>query len=202
MTSAKSARRIGAIVLAAGASKRLGFPKQLVVHDGQPLVRRMALAAIEAGAGRVVVVLGAHAATIAPVLSELPWVLTVVNRDWAKGLSGSLSVGLHAVFADLSCDAALVTLADQPFVDATALGRLIKAFDDKHRIVASGYDDTVGVPAVFGREYHADLVQLTGDTGAGSWMRSRLQDVTRIPLRSAAVDIDGPSDVARFILPA
>jgi molybdenum cofactor cytidylyltransferase len=198
MIRPKSGPSIGAIVLAAGASKRLGFPKQLVVHQGQPLVRRMALAALDAGAGRVVVVLGAHAATIAPVLSELPWVLTVFNREWTKGLSSSLSVGLHAVFANPSCDAALVTLADQPFVDAAALRRLIKAFDDKHRIVASGYDDTLGVPALFGREFRGDLMQLTGDAGAGSWLRSRQNEVTRIPLRAAALDIDKSSDVARL----
>ena len=199
MTNAKSSPRIGAIVLAAGASTRLGFPKQLVIHQGQPLVRRAAVAALDAGAGRVVVVLGARAEMIAPALSGLPSVLIVVNRDWEKGLSSSLSVGLAAVFADPSCDGALVTLADQPFVDEAALRRLIKAFDKEHRIVASGYDNTIGVPAVFGREYRDDLMGLTGDAGAGSWIRSRQHEVTRIPLHFAALDIDKPSDAARLI---
>ena len=146
----------------------------------------------------MVVVLGARAEMIAPALSGLPSVLIVVNRDWEKGLSSSLSVGLAAVFADPACDGALVTLTDQPFVDEAALRHLIKAFDKEHRIVASGYDDTVGVPAVFGREFSADLMKLTGDAGAGSWIRSRQQEVTRIPLHSAALDIDKSSDVARL----
>ena len=197
MTGAKSSGRIGAIVLAAGASTRLGFPKQLLIHQGQPLVRRAAVAAFDAGASRVVVVLGARAETIAPALDGLPSVMIVVNPDWEKGLSSSLSVGLAAVFADPSCDGALVTLADQPFVDEGALRRLIKAFDAKHRIVASGYDDTIGVPAVFGREFRGDLMGLTGDAGAGSWIRSRRHEVTRVPLHSA-LDIDKSSDVARL----
>ena len=198
MMRGKSRPRIGAIVLAAGASRRLGFPKQLVVHEGQPLVRRTAIAALDAGADPVVVVLGAHAPAVAATLSDVRRVLMVFNAEWENGLSSSLSAGLAEVFAHPSCDAALVTLADQPLVDAMALRRLMNAFDANHRLVASAYDDTFGVPAVFGREYHADLLQIGGDAGAGSWLRSRQDDVTRIPLQSAALDIDSSSDLARI----
>jgi molybdenum cofactor cytidylyltransferase len=146
----------------------------------------------------VAVVLGANAATIAPALVGLTSVAIVINPDWEGGLASSLAVGLSAFLADDSCDAVLVTLADQPFVDGAALRRLITAFDDKHRIVASAYDDTIGVPAVFGREHLNDLMRLTGDRGAGSWLRDRQNEVTRVPLYSAALDIDRPSDVARL----
>jgi molybdenum cofactor cytidylyltransferase len=146
----------------------------------------------------VVVVLGANAATIAPALSGLASLTIAVNPDWEKGLASSLAVGLAAFFADDSCDAVLVTLADQPLVDGAALRRLVTAFDDEHRIVAAAYDDTIGVPAVFGREHLDDLMRLTGDRGAGSWLRARQSEVTRVPLYSAAFDIDRPSDVARL----
>jgi molybdenum cofactor cytidylyltransferase len=161
-------------------------------------VRRTAVAALDAGASRVVVVLGANAATIAPALSGLASVTIAVNPDWERGLASSLAAGLSAFLADDSCDAVLVTLADQPLVDGAALRRLVTAFDDEHRIVASAYDDTIGVPAVFGREHLDDLMCLTGDRGAGSWLRARQNEVTRIPLYSAAFDIDGPSDLARL----
>jgi molybdenum cofactor cytidylyltransferase len=161
-------------------------------------VRRTAVAALEAGASRVVVVLGANAATIAPALVGLTSVAIVVNPDWKKGLASSLAVGMAAFLADDSCGAVLVTLADQPLVDSAALRRLVTAFDDDHRIVASAYDDTIGVPAVFGREHFDDLMRLTGDRGAGSWLRARQNEVTRVRLRSAALDIDEPSDLARL----
>jgi molybdenum cofactor cytidylyltransferase len=197
LKQARSSPRIGAVVLAAGASTRLGYPKQLIVHEGEPLVRRIAMAAIEIGASPVVVVLGANVGLIARVLSDLA-VTTVVNRDWSKGLASSLEIGLSTVFEDASCDGVLVTLADQPLVDAAALRRLIAAFDEQRRIVASAYDDTIGVPAVFAREHVGELMRLTGDAGAGSWLRSRRNDVTCIPLGLAALDIDTSSDAARL----
>ena len=187
--------RIGAVVLAAGASTRLGFPKQLVMHEGEPLVRRTAVAAAEAGADPVVVVLGSDAEAIAAALTGLLSVRTVVNPEWRTGLASSLAVGLREVLADGSCEAALVTLADQPLVDSTGLARLIRAFDGEHRIVASAYANTVGVPAIFAREYVDELTRLTGDSGAGSWLRARGGEVTAVPLRGAAFDIDGSSDV-------
>jgi molybdenum cofactor cytidylyltransferase len=161
-------------------------------------VRRIAVAALDAGASRVVVVLGADAATIGPALVGLTSVAILVNPNWESGVASSLAVGLSAFLADDLCDAVLVTLADQPLVDGTALRRLISPFDDEHRIVASAYDDTIGVPAVFGREHFGDLMRLTGDRGAGSWLRARQNEVTPIPLCSAAFDIDRPSDVARL----
>ena len=142
------------------------------------------------------VVLGANAATIAPALVGLAAVAIVVNPNWESGLASSLAVGLSAFLADDLCDAVLVTLADQPLLDGAALRRLITAFDDEHRIVASAYDGTIGVPALFGREHLDDLMRLTGDRGAGSWLRARQNEVTRVPLYSAAFDIDRPSDLA------
>jgi molybdenum cofactor cytidylyltransferase len=174
----------------------MGFPKQLIVHEGEPMVRRIAAAAVDAGASPVVVVLGANAEMIAPALSGLASVTTIVNGEWSKGLGSSLAAGLSAVFEDARCDAVLVTLADQPLVDAAALRRLVAAFGGERRIVASAYNDTVGVPAVFAREHVDDLMRLTGDAGAGTWLRSRLSEVTCVPLDVAAFDIDTPSDTA------
>jgi CTP:molybdopterin cytidylyltransferase MocA len=176
----------------------LGFPKQLIVHEGEALVRRTARAAVEAGASPVMVVLGANAEMIAPVLSGLPSVATVVNEEWSTGLSSSLAAGLTALFETAACDAVLVTLADQPRVDSAALKRLVAAFGGERRIVASAYDDTIGVPAVFGREHVDALKALTGDAGAGAWLRSRPGDVTSVPLDAAAIDIDTASDAAPF----
>ncbi len=161
-------------------------------------MRRIAAAAAEAGAEPVIVVLGANAGEIAPALSDLPSVHVVVNEHWRNGLASSLVAGLESVLARAAPDAVLVTLADQPFVDAAALRRLIAGFDEERRIVASTYDGVIGVPALFAREHVDDLMQLTGEAGAASWLRARRGEVTCIPLAGAAADIDTPADAARL----
>jgi molybdenum cofactor cytidylyltransferase len=160
----------------------------------------MATAAADAGADPIVVVLGANAAAIAPAVAGLTSTQVVVNAEWKSGLSSSLALGIRTVFADPACDGALVTLADQPLVDAASLRTLLAAFDASHRLVASAYNDTFGAPAVFGREYAQALAALTGDTGAGSWLRSRPGEVTLVPLANAATDVDTLADAARLHL--
>lgn len=88
---------------------------------------------------------------------------------------------------------------DQPLVAAASLRKLIETFDSAHRIVASTYDNTVGVPAVFGSEHFDDLMKLEGDEGAGRWLRSRLNDVTTVRIDNASIDIDTPAELARLL---
>lgn len=176
----------------------MGRPKQLILHDGEPLVSRAARSATDAGADPVIVVLGANAAEIQPVISRLAGVTVVVNPDWRDGLASSLATGLRAAVQDGSCDGVLVTLADQPLVDGGTLRPLVAAFRDGARLVASGYDGVPGVPALFGREHVPDLLGLKGDTGAGPWLRGHMPEVSIVPLGSAALDLDTPADVERL----
>lgn len=191
-------RNVGAVILAAGPSTRLGYSKQLIIHEGEPLVRRAAIAAVEAGAAPVIIVLGAEAEEIMPVLAMLPSVTLVMNDEWETGLASSLATGLRALYRNVSCDGALVMLADQPLIDAAALTQLLDAFNADDRIIASEYDDTIGVPVIIGREHVPDLMTLKGDAGAGAWLRKRVGQVTRIPMAHAALDVDTPSDAARL----
>lgn len=140
--------------------------------------------------------LGAAAHDVAAALANLPDVFTLENVSWQSGLSSSLALGLRAVLETQSADAALVTLADQAFVDGAALALLIAAFDESHRVVASSYDGVIGVPALFGREFLQELATLTGDAGAGAWLRDRAAMVTAVPLQKAALDIDSPRDAS------
>lgn len=190
--------RIAAVVLAAGGSARMGHPKQLIVHEGQPLVARAATAALEAGADPVIVVLGAHAAEIQAALTRLAGLTSVVNPAWESGLASSLATGLRVALQDDSCDGVLVTLADQPLIDAAILRRLLASFHGGARLVASGYEGMPGVPALFGREHVPELLSLTGDAGAGPWLRKNLSELTIIPLDAAVLDLDTPADAARL----
>ncbi len=202
MNDARAPLRFGAVVLAAGASTRFGSPKQLLLYNGEPLVRRAAIAAREAGAEEVVVVLGADAAVVAPAVFGIAHIRTIINDRWASGLASSINAGISALFDDTSFDAVLVTLADQPLVDANALKQLLDAFGNDRRIVASAYSGTIGVPALFAAEHVPDLLRLSGDTGAGRWLRDRLSEVTTIDLDvAAAVDIDSQSDASRLGAP-
>lgn len=185
-------------MLAAGGSSRLGHPKQLVRHHGEPLVRRAAAAALAVGARPVVVVLGAGAAVIAPVLHGLAGVEVTLNPDWQRGVASSLAAGVRAVRAAGGCDGLLVLLADQPLVAAAALRPLIAAFAGGRRVVAAAYADVVGAPAVIGAERLDELLALEGDRGAGSWLRALGDAVAAVPLPVAAVDVDTPADLARL----
>ena len=189
---------IGTVILAAGGSTRFGSPKQLLIHKRQSLVRRAAKAAIAAGATPVMVVVGADAPLVAAELMRLRGVRTVINEHWKTGLASSLATGLRALMEIAGCDAVLVMLADQPGVDATALKKLIAAVDVDHRIVAAGYAGTVGVPAIFGCEHVKDLMRLTGDRGAGQWLRDRLDRVRTVPLPEAELDIDTTHDAEQL----
>lgn len=182
-------------MLAAGGSTRFGSPKQLLVYAGESLIRRAARSALDSGAYPVVVVLGAHAAEVAAAVADLDRLRIVINQDWQTGIASSLCSGVRAIAAESGCDAALVILADQPKVDALSLRKLLSAFDAEHRIVASCYGDTIGVPAIFGREHFDEILSLRGDAGAGRWFRQRKADVTCVPLEAAALDIDTISDV-------
>jgi CTP:molybdopterin cytidylyltransferase MocA len=146
----------------------------------------------------VVVVLGAHAELVAPALLGLAGVTVVVHEGWRAGLASSVARGSAPSSPAPRATRVLVTLADQPLVDADALRRLIAAFSPARRIVASGYADTIGVPALFAWEHAPALAGLTGDAGAGAWLRHRRAEVTCVALGAAALDVDRPADVARL----
>jgi CTP:molybdopterin cytidylyltransferase MocA len=191
---------IAAVVLAAGGSSRLGAPKQLIEFRGEALVRRAAHAASEAGAQCVVVVLGANAVEIAPVLAGLSRVAWVLNESWGDGLASSLAVGIReAQRVCPSCDAVLITTADQPLVGELVLAKMLDAFAGDARLVAAEYSGTIGVPAIIGSEHFEALLALEGDAGAGRWLRARASDVVRVPIPEAAVDIDTAEDRALLV---
>jgi len=184
-------------VLAAGGSTRLGIPKQLIEFRGEPLVRRAARSAADAGAAPVIVVVGATAADTILALNGLPLTSTVFNERWREGLASSLVTGIRELQRlDARVDGVLLVMADQPLVDAAALRRLLAAFAEGARLAAAEYSGTTGVPAVIGREHLDSLLALEGDAGAGRWLRKKDRAVRRVPLPEAALDVDTTEDAA------
>jgi molybdenum cofactor cytidylyltransferase len=181
------------IVLAAGGSTRMGSPKQLLPIDGQSLLRRAATVAIQSGCQPVIVVLGHHADRMRAELVGLP-VTAVENPDWPQGMGSSIRAGMAAVpTSDVA--GVVVTLCDQPHVDAQAIALLVETFRQTGRTVAARYADTVGVPAVFGPERFDALRSL--DPAAGAKRLLTGPDIVPVDLPSAAVDVDTPEDYQR-----
>jgi molybdenum cofactor cytidylyltransferase len=182
-----------AIVLAAGASTRFGSPKQLVRVNGRPLLHSAVAQAVEVAGHSVTVVLGANAADLAPLLKHTP-ASVIVNRDWHEGLGSSIRAGVARVPG--SCTAVLLMLADQAAVTKEDLRRLIGAWRRQPEyIVAAQYSGTIGAPAIFPRSRFTDLTGLRGDVGARSVFMRNPDRVVRVPMESAALDIDTPEDL-------
>jgi len=189
----------GLIVLAAGASTRMGQPKQLLAIGGRPLLVRVVEAALAAPVWPVVVVLGAHAAALRPLLAPHP-VLVVENAAWAEGMASSLREGI-ATLAQFSrrLEAAVVVLADQPTLDATVIRQLIAAHHASGRdVVASRYAGRHGAPALFHRRQFPRLAALTGEAGARELLNGGDPPVAAIELPELAEDLDTPEDVHRW----
>jgi molybdenum cofactor cytidylyltransferase len=183
----------GAILLAAGASSRLGRPKQLLEIDGEPLLRRAAQALLASVPFEVVVVLGHDAAHIGAVLEGLP-LRRVIAPDHTEGMSAALRAGIAAL--DPRCAGALVALTDQPALDAVHLLALRDAWRDApRRAVASRYAGLAGVPALLPRTWFAELLSLRGDTGARALLRARGDEVIVLDAPALALDIDLPGQV-------
>ncbi len=175
------------VVLAAGESRRMGVPKQLLDFRGVPLLRHAALTALEADCGPVIVVLGARSFDLRPAIANMP-VETVVNVDWELGMGGSIQTGLRALEGRDEVTGAIVALADQPYVTAEFLRRLASAGS---RIVAARYAGTAGVPAYFSRATFPLLMALSPEQGCKGVI---LGNAELLDCPEAARDIDTPED--------
>ncbi len=183
---------IGIVLLAAGESRRMGVPKQLLDIGGVPLLRRLAEAAIAAGTGQVVVVLGAHAAAIAPCLDGLRLHI-VVHPGWAGGLGSSASAGVRAFTEQVpGFRGVIIALADQPNLSAGHFLRLVETHNRTGRpMVASLCRGTPGPPAYFASEYIPALLRLEGDAGARSLFKAHPADLATVAADDLS-DIDTP----------
>jgi molybdenum cofactor cytidylyltransferase len=191
---------IGIVVLAAGASKRLGTPKQLLHYEGQTLLRRAAETALATACGPVVVVLGAHAQPLVLELQGLP-VRIVKNPDWEQGMRSSIRPGMEALLgADEEALAGVIfMLCDQPLVTVRVLEALIQTHAETGKgIVACAYGGTWGVPALFSKTLFWDLATLGSGEGAKQVLANHPEEVATICFPEGALDVDTPQDYARL----
>jgi molybdenum cofactor cytidylyltransferase len=186
---------IGLIILAAGASTRMGTPKQLLAYRGCTLIRHMAEVAIASVCQPIAVVLGAKAERIKPEISQLP-IQIVENQQWEEGMSTSIRVGLEALLAmNPNLDAVAIALCDQPFVSSPTLERIVEAYRLTGKpIIASEYSGTLGVPVLFNRTLFSELMTLKSTEGAKKLIKKHIHEVFSVPFPEGAIDIDTPKD--------
>jgi CTP:molybdopterin cytidylyltransferase MocA len=194
---------VAAIVLAAGASRRLGQPKQLLRLGAETLLERVIRLAAEAGATPVFVVLGAHSEQVSAAvpLNQRPQVIPVINSAWEQGIASSICAALSAQDASApQATGALILSCDQPRLTAAHLRALLESFaaQPAPAIVASAYAGVLGIPAVFPREVFADLRALRGDKGARALLVQPPCPLLALSFPGGEIDIDEPADLAQL----
>ncbi|HEX9877306.1 MAG TPA: nucleotidyltransferase family protein [Gammaproteobacteria bacterium] len=184
------------IVLAAGASTRLGRPKQFVRFKAKSLLRRSVETAQALTPDQVVVVIGANRQRMRSALHAFGGGVRVVdNARWEQGMSTSLNAGLHAL--PRRATAALLLPVDQPLLNAFTLGPLIAAWERRPaRPAAACYGGRLGVPAILPRRLWTRAKSLRGDVGARDLLRRAGSRVTSVALPAARFDVDTTRDLA------
>lgn len=202
---------VSIIILAAGASSRMGVPKQLLLIEGQTLIERIAEVAMDTPTYPIVMVLGANRVMIKPKLEKMP--ITIIdNPQWEKGMSSSIKMGLAGAYmTQKDIDAAIFLTVDMPFVSAGLINKMIKAATEKpdSQIVACKYDQqigtptvgtpTVGIPVLFKRSLFTDLLELTGDEGAKKIVMKNKEKTILVDFPEGKFDLDTMEEYRNFV---
>lgn len=187
--------KVAIIILAAGSSKRLGYPKQLIKIDGETLILKMVKEAIHSKGKPVVVVLGSTYKLIQSEIENLN-IEIVINQEWQFGIGSSIHAGIKFLKKKFpEVDGCLLMVCDQVFLRTVILDKLIQFFSSSnHGIVASKYADTFGVPVVFDKEYFDQLLKTPLNEGAKKIVMRYKELVKSIPFQEGIYDLDLPED--------
>lgn len=188
------------VLLGAGASTRLGRPKQSIRIGNGTLLEHSVRAALGSGVAHVLLVLGAAIDDI--ILPPTDQRLTIViNPHWQEGIAASIRAGLQkAQELYPGVQQVLFMPCDQPHINPDLLDKLVNLQQETGKpIAASQYAHTIGIPAVFSRDLFVELMALTGDAGAKKIMLQRLSGTVSVPFPGGEVDIDTEEDLAALL---
>ena len=188
------------ILLAAGESRRMGTPKQLLSYKGSSLICHATKETVASVCNPIVVVLGANSDRISPEINNLPVHITY-NTQWRQGMSASIANGIIALLEmKVNFDAVIVALADQPLITASVYDRLVERYyQNKVKAVASNYSDTIGVPALFDRTVIPEMLKMKQKGGAKQLLNKYSDRSLNLDLPEAAIDIDTPTDYQQLL---
>ncbi len=185
----------GIVILAAGASSRLGQPKQLLEFQGTTLIRHITQIAVSAVNKPVVVMLGAHCSLIHSQLAHLP-VHVVYNPDWSQGMTSSLRKGLMALlYFSPDTEGVIFAVCDQPYITPDLFLEMIATGSKSEKpIVACQYDKVLGTPVLFKKEYFDELLALKDSEGARQLLQTHPESIEAVPFPLGNFDIDTMQD--------
>jgi molybdenum cofactor cytidylyltransferase len=216
VSAGPSAGPVSGLIMAAGASRRMGEPKQLLPFAGGPLLRTVVAAALDSKLAEVIVVLGCRAREIQQAVDLSSEVgrssgrlKVVVCDEWAQGMSASLNAGLGA--ADPGAVAVAILLGDQPGVGAELIDHVLEAFAGGTRPLArpvfaaggssgnTGAGRAPGHPVVIARSLWPELATLSGDEGARQLIAGRPGKLLEVPMPGEPpADVDTRDDYAQL----
>ena len=191
---------VGIIILAAGASTRLGEPKQLLTFQNKTLISRAVETSINSKCVNTAVILGANVETIKKEIEDFP-INICTNENWKTGMASSIKCGLDLLLSEQKkLNAVLILLCDQPFIESKHINQLLKTFEQTNKdIVATEYKNTIGVPALFSSKLFDKLLKLEGDKGARQIIKTNPDLLQTIPIPEAEFDIDTVEDYQKLI---
>jgi len=183
------------IILAAGASTRMGQPKQLLKYNDGNLVQHSIDEALAAGGQKVLVVLGAGAEQISEKVDKRQ-ANVLYNKNWEEGIASSIREGLQqSLLLSANIDSIILMVCDQPYVNAALLRNLVNQhIESGKQIVASQYKDTLGTPVLFHKSFFPELLKLKGDTGAKKILMENKEQVQAVRFPLGDIDIDNIAD--------
>lgn len=190
LSSTLDSELVSAVVLAAGASTRMGTQKLLLSLGGEPLVRRVVAAICDAGFDDVLVVVGSEHEQVVRALQGLP-IRHALNRDYASGMGSSFRTGVMNL---PDSEAAMFALADQPLVSAAEYRRVLETYvQQRSPIVSVRYGEVMAPPHLFAREFFPELAAL--EHGARPVLLSHRDKTTILMFPpDLLVDVDTPED--------
>jgi molybdenum cofactor cytidylyltransferase len=189
-------RFVSGLVLAAGGSRRLGRPKQLLPYGEGTLLDHVLAVARGCRFDELVVALGGAATEVADGV-DLAGARVVVNEAYGEGCSSSIAAALGAL--DERCEVLVLMLGDQPGVSAAAVGALLEEIGDAP-IAVCRYSDGRGHPIAFARHVFAELAGLHGDRGVWRLLERRGTDVVEVATDGPVpLDVDTPEDYERLL---
>lgn len=190
--------KLGMLILAAGASRRMGSPKQLLTWKNKSLLQHSLEAAKGVAPDKLVVVLGANAKQIIESFNDDHQF--VVNQEWDQGMGSSLVCGLIELLEmEPGLDVLVIALADMPLVSTQHFSKLIEGYKKSGKpIIATRYAETVGVPVLFHRSFFKELARLTGDEGAKKILKQHADKVHYVPSDEPYFDVDTPEAYSRL----
>lgn len=190
-----STNNIGIVILAAGASTRLGKPKQLLKYNGNSLLQNAIDASVNSVAASVIVVLGANADNILQETNKSS-IKTIINSEWEEGMASSIRIGLNELlFISPATVAVIFMVCDQPYVSSELINELIQTHLDTGKpIVTCNYGETIGPPALFHKSLFNELMKLKGDAGARKIIQQHIDAIATISFTKGNIDIDTAED--------